>query len=488
MRPSAHMDQFDSSPAPTGLPVTIGSFSDLPADGHDLGPALDAARSRRSSRRQRHRRLLGRLPVLVMLPLLVGILGGPISPVGADELSDAKAKQSQLAKQLQNQKEAIAQINALQADLSSQISSTRSQLRDINADLATVRKNIGTMIVKIGIVRRTYLGLVAQLELLDTQLARVKTTEMRARWHLSETKAILGERLRSAYDTDRTSLLETFLSGGSFTDVLSQVSYSIDVGEQDKALAQQIVRDQKALAALHQTVVETRLATEQLRAATAQQKAKLDAQLAELKEAQAELKRLEAATARALQIQKDTYRKLAANKANLKKALATTAAAKAKLTKEINALVARAYAQGNIPSKYNGTLIWPMDGSVSQEFGCTGFEWEPAVGSCPHFHQGIDIVAPYGAPVRAAGDGRVVYCGWNYADGADPAWIVIIAHSQNLETWYAHMTSSCPVNQGGAVRAGQVIGHEGNTGHSTGAHLHWAVRFDGQFVNPRLFL
>jgi murein DD-endopeptidase MepM/ murein hydrolase activator NlpD len=65
---------------------------------------------------------------------------------------------------------------------------------------------------------------------------------------------------------------------------------------------------------------------------------------------------------------------------------------------------------------------------------------------------------------------------------------VIIAHSQALETWYAHMTPSCPVPQGGAVRQGQTIGHEGNTGHSTGAHLHWAVRFHDQFVNPRLFL
>ena len=65
---------------------------------------------------------------------------------------------------------------------------------------------------------------------------------------------------------------------------------------------------------------------------------------------------------------------------------------------------------------------------------------------------------------------------------------MIIAHSQSLETWYAHLQPSCPVNAGGSVRAGQTIGHEGNTGHSTGAHLHWAVRFNNEFANPRLFL
>ena len=89
--------------------------------------------------------------------------------------------------------------------------------------------------------------------------------------------------------------------------------------------------------------------------------------------------------------------------------------------------------------------------------------------------------------MRASGAGRVVYCGWNYADGADPAWIVIIAHSSNLTTWYAHLTVALPGARGRRSSKGQVIGYEGNTGHSTGAHLHWMVEFNGSFVNPRLF-
>jgi murein DD-endopeptidase MepM/ murein hydrolase activator NlpD len=124
---------------------------------------------------------------------------------------------------------------------------------------------------------------------------------------------------------------------------------------------------------------------------------------------------------------------------------------------------------------------------VSQDFGCTGFGWEPPSGGCAHWHNGIDIVAPYGTKVRASGGGRVVYCGWNYADGADPAWIVIIAHSSELTTWYAHLQARCPARTGSQVSKGQTIGYEGNTGHSTGAHLHWMVYFRGSFVNPRLF-
>jgi murein DD-endopeptidase MepM/ murein hydrolase activator NlpD len=114
--------------------------------------------------------------------------------------------------------------------------------------------------------------------------------------------------------------------------------------------------------------------------------------------------------------------------------------------------------------------------------------WEPPLGDCAHFHQGIDIVASYGTAIHASGAGRVAYIGWNWADGSDPAWIVIIAHSAGLETWYAHMQPRYPVSLGEWVNAGQVVGYEGNTGHSTGAHLHWAVRRNGIFVNPRLFL
>ena len=131
-----------------------------------------------------------------------------------------------------------------------------------------------------------------------------------------------------------------------------------------------------------------------------------------------------------------------------------------------------------------------MGGTVTQNFGCTGFGWNPRVGRCSGFHRGIDIVAPYGTPVRASGAGTVVYIGWNYADGYDPAWIVVIAHSTSLQTWYAHMLPRHPngIRSGSKVRAGQIIGYEGNTGRSTGAHLHWAVMYKGSFVNPRLFL
>jgi murein DD-endopeptidase MepM/ murein hydrolase activator NlpD len=441
----------------------------------------------------RRRRRLRRLPLFLVVPLLMGLIGGPVTPAGADELSDALARQQALQQQIKNQKAAVDEINAMQADLAGQITSTKKALEGINADLAFVRKSIDEMVVKIEAVKQQYLALVARLELLETQLVRIKTMEQRKRGLLTQRKALLAERIRTAYDTDRTSMLETFLSGDSFTDVLSEVSYSIDAGEQDRALAEQIVRDQEELAAIHETVVATKDQTETLRVETERQRVELDRQLGELKAAQEHLRRLEAETAKALAIQKAAYTKLARNKDDLAKAIATTQAAQKALSKQINNLVAEQYALGNIPSQYNGQFVWPLSGSVSGEFGCSSYPgYAPGYG-CAHFHNGIDIVAPSGcgAPIKAAGSGRIAYVGWNYADGADPAWIVIIAHSSNLTTWYAHMkANSFPggISQGSVVNTGQVIGFEGNTGNSTGCHLHWMVEVDGTWKNPRLFV
>ena len=113
---------------------------------------------------------------------------------------------------------------------------------------------------------------------------------------------------------------------------------------------------------------------------------------------------------------------------------------------------------------------------------------EPPLGNCAHFHTGIDIATASGTPIRAAGAGKVIYAG---RSPYDPAWIVIIAHSGALQTWYGHLDNRAhpiPVRTGDWVTKGQVIGYEGMTGRTTGPHLHFMVELNDRFVNPRLFM
>jgi len=446
-----------------------------------------------SLRPGRLRRLRGAASLFLVLPLLLGLIGMPANApvVRGDELSDARAQQNALKKEVAEQKAAVAQLRNLQSGLAAEIAATKVQLNGINADLAKVKIRINRMTTRINAVRAAYKALVVKLGALDNRLVAITASEERKREQLRERRDQLAERVRAAYDTDRSSLLEAFLSGGTFTDLLAEMSYVIDVGEQDKALAKQIASDQVILAALHQAVTDTRTQTETLRVETAAQKKALDASLKELKAAKAHLAKLEKQVKRELARQRAVYAQVMRNKANAAKALAAAAASQRQLTSKIKALIRQQANRGNIPSSYNGTLIWPMAGDVTQNFGCTGFEWEPPQGSCAHFHSGIDIAAPMYTPVRASGEGTVVFAGPNPYDAYPKAWIVIIAHSTNLITWYAHLDNGShpiKVSAGQHVNQGQVIAYNGMTGRTTGPHLHWMVELNSNFVNPRLFL
>jgi murein DD-endopeptidase MepM/ murein hydrolase activator NlpD len=440
----------------------------------------------------RARRVVGRrtITALLIVPLLMGMVTGHVTaPTAtfADQLSDAKAQQKALAAKIAAERAQIAALNASQASLSGQIDQTKTQLDGITQNLSATRVQVTSLRTGLGKVQTQYAALVASLADLDTQLASIEAQEIAKRAELGQHQTQLAARVQGAYEDQRTSMLETLLSGASFADMLAAMSTQLDAAAQDQQLAAQVASDQATLVSLHQTVGDTLTQTDQLRQQVAVQRQALDRKITALAAATKRLKVLEKAATAALAAQKSQYAKMSANKAALKTSLAKAAAARKKLQQKIDKIIASQSHSGHIPSQYNGTLAWPMSGSISQDFGCTGVIWEPPYGNCPHYHNGIDLVAPYGTPVHSAGDGTVVYVGWNYADGANPAWIVIIAHSTSLVTWYAHMQARYPVHAGEHVSQGQVIGYEGSTGHSTGAHLHWMVEFNGTFVNPRLF-
>ena len=429
------------------------------------------------------------LAALLVLPLLVGIVGP--APARGDELSDAVARQKALAARVKAQKEEVAKLRSLQGGLAQEIASTTKALKGINANLEQTKARIASLGKQIKRVRSVYEDLVAQVALLDGQVVVIEEEQAQKTRELQERKAILAARLREAYRTDRTPLVQTLLTAGSFTDLVVDVGSYLDLGDQDRALAERIEADARTLEALRGLVIATRTARGELREETLAQKKQLDARMKELRAAKTRLAKLQDETERQLAIQRTTYARLAKNKTALQTAIVRDVAAQKKLAAQIASIVARQRNLGNIPSQYNGTLRWPMEAVVTQEFGCTGFAWEPPVGSCSHFHQGIDLAAPMHTPIRAAGDGVVVFAGPNPFDPYPRAWIVIIAHSESLQTWYAHVDNATrppAVSAGDRVSAGQVIAYIGMTGRTTGPHLHWAVVSSDSFVNPRFFV
>lgn len=124
--------------------------------------------------------------------------------------------------------------------------------------------------------------------------------------------------------------------------------------------------------------------------------------------------------------------------------------------------------------------IWPVAGAIRGGFG---IRHNPFGGRGSEFHKGQDISAPYGSQVIATADGVVVLSGWLRGYGQ----VVYVDHGNGISTRYGHL-SRIDVTLGQTIKRGDHLGLVGSTGRSTGPHLHYEVRIDGQATNPIPYL
>lgn len=99
------------------------------------------------------------------------------------------------------------------------------------------------------------------------------------------------------------------------------------------------------------------------------------------------------------------------------------------------------------------------------------------------YHTGLDITNAEGTPIQASADGEVTFAGW----GGRYGWMVLIQHSDELQTLYAHL-NQIKVKEGQRVDRGDILGGMGRSGNATGVHLHYEVRRNGSPVNPTPYL
>lgn len=123
--------------------------------------------------------------------------------------------------------------------------------------------------------------------------------------------------------------------------------------------------------------------------------------------------------------------------------------------------------------------IWPVEGFITSRFGARS---DPFTGRS-EYHKGLDISARTGTPVYAPGKGVVIFSGVENGYGQ----VVRVQHGGGIITCYAHL-SRRTVNEGQQIRRGDIIGHVGSTGRSSGPHLHYEVRLNGINVDPLRYI
>jgi murein DD-endopeptidase MepM/ murein hydrolase activator NlpD len=363
-------------------------------------------------------------------------------------------------------------------DLQRKIQSTQGRIgrrkgteRVLTTQITAYTRRISTLEARIGRLQRRQATVQADLDAKRAELSRLqgelrseRRRLVRLRARLAESRAALAERLVQLYQADKPDIVTVILSSKGFADLLERGEFMERVSQQDQRIIG-IVRAAR-LDALTTEKRLTRLTTRQRRV-TRIVLANRDAIAAVKGELIGTRVGLDGTRS-------DKHRALVSVRADRQELEGHLVA----LRKEESKVRAKLAGAGSNftppPGGGSGQLGWPVNGTITGSFG----EARPG-----HMHAGVDIAAPGGTPIRAAGSGKVVLLGFTGGYGN----FTCVQHTASMSTCYAHQ-SRYGTSMGASVSAGQVIGYVGSTGNSTGDHLHFEVRVNGAPTNPMGYL
>jgi murein DD-endopeptidase MepM/ murein hydrolase activator NlpD len=340
-----------------------------------------------------------------------------------------------------------------------QIAQLLGQERQLQGEIAAFDAQLRAVQVQIDDETAKLVSLAQQVDQAKEQLAQKQA-------ELAQHIADFGRRMRIMYKSGQVSGLELVFSAANFTDLMNRVVFFNVIVREDRRQVAELQKERAAIEAMKADLEAKK--TEQARVVKQVQDQK--AQLQAVRDQRA---------AREQQI--------AAIEAQFQGLLADMEAQRAALQAQIASLIHESFR-----ARSSGKWKWPMDGVITQGFGCTSYPFEPYDPTCPshHFHSGIDLASDYGTPVHAS-DGGIVHnftmgCVWGGGLCGYGRYVVMV-HAGGFTTLYGHL-SSWAVGDGVQVDKDTVIGYEGSTGNSTGPHLHFEMDLAGMPVDPLAYL
>jgi len=406
---------------------------------------------------------------LIALVLALLVLGADRLPATAEGSPSDPAQQQAIIDQVR------AQLGSNLADALAAQQQLQQSLQDNAAQQRVLQGKISAAEAKIAD--------------LDVQIADAKRREAILARRIEAKRAQLRQLARAVYSAPESALV-VLAESQSLSDLLTRIADLNVAGARAAEIKDSLKRDLAALqlerekeeaARAEQIKLRDQLGSDlsQLKSLQAQQETSLAQLEVKIAQTRTELARLNTQSAQLaqqvtqmLQQQQD----------------AIIAAAMQSVWTQLQLWV-QSNNVGQIPTSSGHStkfrFIWPEpQAQISQPFGPSTYWFEPPYGSYPHFHTGIDLVEPFGSPVQAADDGVVALVGSSSSGYGN---YVVIAHSGGLNTLYGHLSTAL-VSVGQQVTQGTVVGLEGSTGNSTGAHLHFELRINQNPVNPAPYL
>jgi len=390
------------------------------------------------------------LALVVLLLLATPALGDDVT-----KKHQVDAKITSLQGRLAAHKRQEESLRAEVAGYTSRIRALESKVGDVSLRLQTLEADLALHQKRLDVLNRLFKLQSERFAFLEGQYAQSMET--------------LRRRLVDIYESDQASTLDVFLGAANVQEALDQVAYLTDIGIQDRHIANEVAYAKAQVRAAREK-------TKAIRTTVHGETQVISARTAQTRDVRDELVGARNDLASTRQQKVTDLSKLSTQARAEVDEIDSLQAASAALTERIRQ--AQAQRAASTPSGSQSTpsssgLIWPASGPVTSPFG---WRWG-------RMHEGIDIGAAYGSPIRAAASGTVIYCGWESGYGN----LTVIDHGGNLATAYGHQ-SSIAVTCGQQVTQGQVIGYVGSTGHSTGPHLHFEVRVNGSPVDPMGYL
>ena len=303
-------------------------------------------------------------------------------------------------------------------------------------------------------------GAIAELEEAVDELETLRA-------HLRQALINLRERLVAIYMSGSPDMTSIILGASDYGEMVARAEYLEAIQSSDEALAERVrsLRDEaKRLVAIrHEAKVTIQAARDRIAA----EEQRLEGTRATLESREGAL----------LSARADRQQTLDSVKGKIDQHEELAADLRAKIQAEVaEATTGMPLPTGPLPTPSAAGFIWPIDGTFTSPFG---YRWG-------RMHEGIDIGAAEGTPIRAAASGTVILMQSEYESGGYGNY-TCVEHGGGLATCYAHQ-SSFATSSGASVGQGDVIGYVGNTGNSFGAHLHFEVRIGGEAVDPMGYL
>jgi len=350
--------------------------------------------------------------------------------------------------------------------LNGQIIATRTQIRQLLDQEHALRAQVAALDAQLTAVQGQIDQETAKLVLLGQQVDQAKEQLIQKQAELARHIADFGKRMRIMYKSGQVSGVELVFSAANFTDLMNRIFFFNDIVREDRRQLAELQKERAAIEAM---------------------KVDLEAKQAEQAQVVKQIKDQKAQLQAVRDQRAAREQQIAAIEAQFQQQLAEMQAQRAALQAQIGTLI-----RESSRARSSGKWKWPLDGALTQGFGCTSYPFEPYEPSCPskHFHSGLDIAADYGTPVHAA-DGGIVHnftmgCSWGGGLCGYGRYVIIV-HAGGFTTLYGHL-SSWAVGDGVQVDKDTVIGYEGSTGNSTGPHVHFEIDLAGMPVDPLAYL